>query len=388
MSLRQRLANWIGGEQRDHYLASVLASNGYSNVDPETATGIPAVHACVQLIAETVASLPLTVYRRTVDGGREIAQDHPLQPVLHDQANSVQTAMEFREQLVASVLLTGNGYARIEIDGQGSVSALLALHPSYVQVERLPTGRLRYKHQPPSGGTEVLLQDEVLHIRYRSADGITGLSPLSIAREAIGIALSHQSTERALYRNGVRLSGVITHPGNVKDKESLKRQWETLYSGAASGYRTAILEQGMKFESISMSLEDAQFVESRRLNIEDIARIFRVPPPSIGILDKATYSNITEQSRSLVMHTLRPWLVRIEQAMNMALLSAAARQVYFIEHNFEGLLRGSQKERFDAYAVGRQWGWMSANEIRRKENMPPVSGGDDYLSPMNMSAGS
>lgn len=353
-------------------------------VTAENATGVPAVHACVQLIAETTASLPLSVYRRTSDGGREIDSEHPLHRVLHDQPNSMQTAMEFREQLVAAVLLTGNGYAKIATDLRGQVTGLEPLHPGYMTIGQLPNGRLRYKYQDPAGRSEVLLQEDVLHVRYRSVDGITGLSPLTIARETIGIALAHQETEGNMHRNGVRLSGVLTVPGLVPDKRKLRQEWATLYRGTGRAGHTAVLEKGMDYKTISLSPADAQFVDSRKLNLEDIARIFRVPPPSIGILDKATYSNISEQSRSLVMHTLRPWLVRLEQAMNTALLSPEGQRTHFVEHNFEGLLRGSQKERFESYAVGRQWGWLSTNEVRSKENLSPISEGDDYLSPLNM----
>lgn len=361
----------------------VPGTNRYLN--EHTATGIPAVHACVQLIAESVASLPLNLYRRTADGGREIETDHPLQRLLHDAPNQVQTAMEFREQLTASVLLTGNGYARIVFDGAGKVTELVPLHPKAVQVDLLPNGRLRYRHTPNTGGTEVLIQDEVLHVKYRTTDGIAGLSPVTVARNTLSLSLAHQDTESSLYARGARLAGVLTTPGEVEDKDQLRSQWEALYAGSCSAYRTAVLEHGMKFEPMQMSMEDAQFIASRKLNLEEIARIFRVPPPAIGLLDNATYSNVTEQGRWLVTHCLRPWLVRIEQAMNMALLTDPA---HFIEHNFEGLLRGSQSERFEAYATARQWGFMSQNEIRRKENLSPIDGGDKYLNPLNMDSAS
>lgn len=370
---------------RDPYLAEKLgfrANAAGQFVSPETATGVPAVHACIQLIAETVASLPLAPYRRTEDGGQIVDSAHPLYRVLHDQANQVQTAMEFREQLAASCLLTGNGYALKELDGRGAVTQLLPLHPSTVNPVKLMNGRIRYEVTPESGGTERYTQDEVLHLRYRSKDGFTGLSPITIARETIGISLAQQEFESNFYKNGAAISGALKHPNTLTDDQAknIRESFERTHSGAGNAFKMLVLEEGMEFQSMSMSQQDAQFVESKRLTLEDIARIYRVPPPAIGILDRATYSNITEQSRSLVMHTLRPWLVRIEQAMNASLLTTDGRRTHFIEHNAEGLLRGTQKDRYDAYQVGREWGWLNVNEIRRLENMGNIGPEGDEFS--------
>ena len=354
---RQWFADRLAPERRalstrDPYLAQYFGIRGTAagqTVSPERATGIAAVHACVQLIAETIATLPLNVYRRT-DEGRTVDRMHPLHRVLHEQSNKVQTAVEFREQLLASVLLTGNGFARKVIDGRGAVIELVPLHPDRVRVEQLPNGCIRYQHTTQAGGSETLLQDEVLHLRYRSRDGITGLSPIGIARETIATALAQQETEGALYRNGVRPSGVLKMPGSLHNTEAyarLRDSFESAFAGTTNAARVLILEEGLDWQPISMSFADAQFVETRKLTLEDIARVFRVPPPAIGILDRATYSNITEQGRWLVMHTLRPWAVRIEQVMSNSLLTVDGRRAHFIEHNFEGLLRGNQKDRFE-----------------------------------------
>jgi len=369
---------------RDPYLAEKLgirANAAGQWVTPETATGVPAVHACVQLIAETVATLPLAPYRRTEDGGRQIDTNHPLHHLLHDQANQVQTAMEFREQFVASCLLTGNGYALKDLDGRGAVTQLLPVHPSHMHPVKLMNGRVRYELTPERGGTEKYTQDEVLHLRYRSTDGFSGLSPITIARETVGLALAQQSFESAFYKNGATIGAALKHPNRLTDDQTsnIQSSFERNYSGTSNAFRMIILEEGMEYEAIGMSQQDAQFVESRKLTLEDVARIYRVPPPAIGILSDATYSNITEQSRSLVMHTLRPWLVRIEQAMNASLLSVDGRRTHFLEHNAEGLLRGTQSDRYDAYAVGREWGWLNVNEIRRKENLGSIGPeGDIY----------
>lgn len=371
----------------DPYLAEMLgvrqASTG-SWVSEDTATGIPAVHACVQLIAESVASLPLAPYVRQADGSKTVDQSHPLYRVLHDQANRVQTAFEFREQFVASCLLTGNGYALKVMDPRGAIRELLPLHPSMVGVEKLANGRARYKVSTETG-TRVYTQDEILHLRYRSKDGYVGLSPITIARETIGLAQAQQAHEAAFFRNGTTLSGALIHPQKLTNEQAarIKKSLEDRHGGAGNAWRLMVLEEGMKFESISMTHEDAQFVESRKLTLEDVARIYRVPPPAIGILDKATYSNITEQSRHLVIHCLRPWLVRIEQAMNAALLSEDSQRTHVLEHNAEGLLRGDIKARYEAYRIGREWGWLSPNEIRSLENLGGIPNGDTYRQPMN-----
>lgn len=374
---------------RDPYLMEMMGMRDNAAgqmVTPESATGIPAVHACVQVIAETLASLPLPVYRRTDTGGREADGGHPLHRVLNEQSNPAQTSMECREQLIASCLLTGNGYALKEIDGRGAVASLLPLHPWQVRPEKLINGRIRYVVTPESGGTETYIQDEMLHVKYRSRDGYTGLSPITIARETLSVALAQQSHEGSVWRNGARLSGVLKTGGNLnyEQQERLKKSWLKNFTGPSQAGKVIVLEEGMDYQSISLSQKDAEFIEARKLTLEDIARIFRVPPPAIGILDKATYSNITEQSRMLVMHCLRPWMVRVDKAMNMSLLTDQGRRTHQIEHNAEGLLRGSTKDRFEAYRIAREWGWMSVNEIRQKENQNTIgSEGDTFRQPMN-----
>lgn len=355
-------------------------------VTPESATAIPTVHACVQLVAESLSALPLPVYKKTDDGGRVTDKSHPLHKVLNEQANDRQTSMEFREQLITSVLLTGNGYARKVINGRGQVVALEPEHPEHVYPERLTNGRIRYVVKREQGDDDIYLQDEMLHIKYRSKDGFTGLSPITIARQTIGMSLAHQSHESTLFKNGARLAGVLKTDSRLTSEQAqdLSRSWHDKYSGANANGKVVVLEEGMEYQPISLSQKDAEFIESRKMNNEDVARIFRVPPPSIGILDKATYSNITEQSRMLVKHCLMPWMVRIEKAMMISLLTTTGRQTHFIEHNAEGLLRGSIKERYEAYRIGIENGWLNSNEIRKLENLNGIgSEGDIYRKPMN-----
>lgn len=393
MGIAHKIAHAFGYDRRstpsrDPYVAEMfgLRENVAGQfVTPDNVTKVAAVHACIQLIAETTASLPLAPYRRLEDGGKVVDVDHPLHRVLHDKANDVQTAMEFREQLVASCLLTGNGYALKVIDGAGRVTALLPLPPQSVRVIKLVNGRLRYEVTQESG-TVIYTQDEVLHLRYRTVDGFTGISPIAEARDVIGTAMAQQAFEGTFYKNGAKPSGILSHPGRLgqESHDRIKTSFRQQHGGAENANKLLVLEEGMAYSQVSMSQRDAEYIESRRLTLEDIARIFRIPPPAIGILHEATYSNISEQSRMLVSQTLRPWFVRIEQAMNEALLTSRGRRTHFIEHNAEGLLRGNLQERYEAYRVAREWGWLSVNEIRRTENMGDIGKeGDTYREPLN-----
>lgn len=393
MGMANRLANVLGYEKRatsskDPYLMEMFGQRenvAGQFITPENVTKVAAVHACIQLIAETTASLPLAPYRRLDDGGKQTDTNHPLYNVLHNKANQIQTAMEFREQLVASCLLTGNGYALKLIDGTGLVTELLPLTPQSVRAVKLVNGRVRYEVTRDQG-TVVYTQDEILHLRYRTVDGFTGISPITEARNVIGTAMAQQEFEGTFYKQGAKPSAMLSHPHQLTEPQryNIKKSFAEDHSGTANMNKLIVLEEGMTYNQVSMSQRDAEYIESRRLTLEDIARIFRVPPPAIGILNDATYSNISEQSRMLVSQTLRPWFVRIEQAMNEALLTPQGRQTHFIEHNADGLLRGNQQERFDSYRVGREWGWLSVNEIRQRENMGSVGPeGDTYREPLN-----
>lgn len=393
MGIVNRLATALGYEKRDissrdPYLMEMFGQR--ENVagqflTPDNATKVATVHACVQLIAETTASLPLAPYRRLSDGGKEIDTNHPLYDVLHNKANQVQTAMEFREQFVASCLLTGNGYARKVIDGAGRVIELLPIPPQNVQVVKLVNGRVRYE-VTTDNRTRTYTQDEILHLRYRTVDGIKGISPITEASDVIGTAMAQQEFEGTFYKQGAKPSALLSHPHQLNQEQmtNIKKSFDRNHGGTANMNRVLVLEEGMTYSPVSMSQKDADYIESRRLTIDDICRIFRVPPPMVGVLQDATYSNISEQSRMLVSHTLRPWFVRIEQAMNEALLTPRGRRTHFIEHNAEGLLRGNLQERYEAYRVAREWGWLSVNEIRRTENMGDIGpDGDTYREPLN-----
>jgi HK97 family phage portal protein len=342
--------------------------------------GIAVAQVCITLIAETCASLPLKVYRRD-DDGRQEAPDHPLARVLR-QPNGWQTAMG---QMVAAMLTHGNAYSRITLDGRGAVAALVPLQPEAVNPVRLVNGSIAYDVTAPRG-RERLLADEVLHFRWRSKDGVRGLSPIQIARETFGNALAEVEFQGSMWRNGARPSAVLQHPGRLgaEAHERLKTSFVQNFGGTWNAGRVLVCEEGMKLEPWSLSAKDAEFIAARKLTAEDVCRAFNVPPPVAHILDHATYSNISEQLKSFVRLTIRPWLVRLEQTITNKLLSEAGRRQFFIEHSVEGLLRADTKDRYEAYRTGREWGWLSPNDIRKLENMPPISSGDIYTSPLNM----
>lgn len=348
--------------------------------------GLAVAHVCIQLIAETCASLPLKVYRRRDDGGREEAPDHPLARVLRRPADDL-TSMAWREMMVAAMLTHGNAYARIVLDGRGAPVTLLPLAPDDVEPLRLINGSIAYEVNL-ARRRERLLAGEVLHFRWRTRDGLRGLSPIRLARETFGNALAEVEYQGAMWRNGARPSAVLEHPGALGEEAvaQLKRSFGDAFAGPANAGRLVVLEEGMVLKPWSLSAKDAEFIAARKLTAEDVCRIFNVPPPVAHILDHATYSNISEQLRSFVRLTIRPWLVRIEEALDAQLLGEEGRRRYYVEHSVEGLLRAETRERYEAYRIGREWGWLSANDCRRLENLPPVDGGDAYLRPLNMAA--
>lgn len=370
----------------DPYLAEFFghSPNG-SFVDPIRASGIAVAHRCISLIAELMASTPLHVYRRGDRGGRDRAPEHPLYGVLHDAPNNEQTAFEFREALIAALLIHGNAYAEIVVNGRGQVTALRLIDPRMVAVERLASGRHRYRIGGASG--RVLLPEEVLHLRYRlAADGLTGLSPIQLTRETFGLALTQVDTAAKQARRAFRPEGALVFPnalsGEARDNAMTKLAAKIGRNEDSAG--VFVLDAGVEWKPFAFSSKDAEFLESRKLTALDICRVFGVPPSAAGITDNATYSNIGEESRALVQRCLAPMAARVEQAMNSALLSTDGRKSFFIEHDLAGLLRGDLGARYAAYRVGRDGGWLSPNEIRRLENMPEIEGGDEYLSPLNM----
>lgn len=381
MNILTRVAGALGFEKRatagDPYWAN-FASLQTGPVNPTTAQGVSAVYACVNAISETTASLPLILFRRKGDD-RERATDHPLYSVLHDQANEQQTALEFREWMQACVLLRGNGYARIMRGNDGQVRELLPLAPDRVTVLRAGS-KLAYDYTDQAGAVHRLLAHEVLHLRYRAGDdAVLGISPISAARNVIGLAIAEAEHGNATFSNGAKLSGLLKFPGklNPDQREHIRNSWASQYGSGSNSGKTAILEGGVDYQTVSMTLEDAEWIAARQFSVEEVARLFRVPPTVIGDLRHGNYSNSVEMARQFVTMTLRRHLVAWEQAISKQLLTEAGRRVYFAEHQVEGLLRGDAVNRADFYSKGIQAGWLMPSEARRLENLPTIEGIDD-----------
>ena len=385
------LARMFGTETRtaalpsDPYWANFAAmrSIGAPTAD-NILSNLAVATRCIALRSELLASVPLFLFRRTPDGGRERADDNPLNGTLHDIANGGQSAFEFRELLIRCLDLFGNAFARIDRNARGQVTALWPLLPGDVQVDRLANGRLRYRIYSGTR-TEALLQEEVLHIRAASRDGVMGLSPIAVARGSLALALAHQETAASLSQNSLRPSGLLVYPQTLSatQRQQIKDGAASAYAGSQQAGKMMLIDAGAKYEALSFSPEDAQFLETRKLANEDIARIFGLPPTCVGLVDKATYSNTEQESRALVQNALGPLAGRIEAAMARCLLTDVGRRTLYIEHDLNGLLRGDVKARFDAYRLAREIGVYSANDIRRKENEPPIPDGDTYHMPVN-----
>jgi HK97 family phage portal protein len=353
-----------------------------------------AVYSCVRILSEAVAGLPLHFYRYTDNGGKEKAADHPLYFLLHDEPNPEMTSFVFRETLMTHLLLWGNAYAQIIRNGKGEVIGLYPLMPDRMGVERDSKGQLYYEYtvsmeDAPTvkGSTVILPPTEVLHIPGLGFDGLVGYSPIAMAKNAIGMAIACEEYGAKFFANGAQPSGVLEHPGTIKDPTRVRESWQSTFGGSHNANKVAVLEEGMKYTPISISPEQAQFLETRKFQINEIARIFRVPPHMVGDLEKSSFSNIEQQSLEFVKYTLDPWVSRWEQSMARSLLTAEEKKKYFVKFNVDGLLRGDYQSRMNGYAVGRQNGWMSANDIRELENLdriPEEAGGDLYLINGNM----
>ena len=353
-----------------------------------------AVYSCVRILAEAVAGLPLHLYRYTDDGGKEKAIDHPLYLLLHDEPNPEMSSFVFRETLMTHLLLWGNAYAQVIRNGKGEVVGLYPLMPNKMSVDRDDNGQLYYTYQrssdeaPMMKGTTVVLQpSDVLHIPGLGFDGLMGYSPIAMAKNAIGLAIATEEYGAKFFANGAAPSGVLEHPGTIKDPNRVREAWQSQFGGSSNSGKVAVLEEGMKYTPISISPEQAQFLETRKFQINEIARIFRVPPHMVGDLEKSSFSNIEQQSLEFVKYTLDPWVVRWEQSIQRRLLTPDEKRGYFVKFNVEGLLRGDYASRMSGYATARQNGWMSANDIRELENLDRISaedGGDLYLINGNM----
>lgn len=384
---RDKPKNALGGSRYSFFFGNTSAGKA---VNEHTAMQMTAVYSCVRILSETLAGLPLHVYRYNDSGGKEKYLKHPLYKLLHDEPNPEMTSFAFRETLMSHLLLWGNAYAQIIRNARGEVIALYPLMPNKMTVDRDSKGRLFYLYSRTSDDAPTLGDDsqvylspsEVLHIPGLGFDGLIGYSPIAMAKNAVGLAIATEEYGAKFFANGAAPGGVLEHPGTIKDPQKVKESWNAAYQGSQNAHRVAVLEEGMKYQPIGISPEQAQFLETRKFQINEIARIFRVPPHMLADLEKSSFSNIEQQSLEFVKYTLDPWVVRREQSMCRALLMESEKPIVFIKFNVDGLLRGDYVSRMSGYATARQNGWMSANDIRELENLdriPAEFGGDLYL---------
>lgn len=363
-------------------------------VSPETYRECPECDACVTLLEDTVATLPLDLYERTGPDQRRRVDEHPLHLLLHDRPNAWQTSAEFRAMLEGFVQGYANAYAEI-VSGPTGIRALEPLHPLQVYPFRTTTGAVAYRYTPYGGSPRTLLQGEVLHIREHpfQRDMIRGASKVERHREAIGRALATGEYLSRFFSNGaVPKTFLVPQAGqqlNETTREELREQFERKHSGLANAHRVGVLPALLDIKQLGVDNEKAQVIEAYRLSVAQVARIFGVPLHLIGdnsqtVGSGAGGTGIEQQSIGFLTYHMRPKLVRWEQALNAALMSAGMAQRFYFEFNVDGLLRGDFKSRMDGYGVMVQWGLASANEIRRRENLPPVEGGDERLIPLNM----
>ena len=362
-------------------------------VDQTSALRMSAVYACIRLLSETLAQLPLNIRRSTPDGS-ELATSHPLYNILHNTPNRFMSSFSWRNTVMSHCVGWGNGYSYIVRNQIGEPRGLFPLLPdrTYPQIV---DGQLRYQSQINETPLPDILPVDILHIPALSFDGLVGISPIALHRQSIGLGMAAQKFGAKMYSSGSMLSGVLKHPGRLKRKaerpddpspvERLRKQWRQLYSGLDNAGSVAVLEEGMEFQKTAIDPVDAQYVELMKFQVADIARIFNVASHLINDLDRATFNNISELSLSFLRYTMTPWIVRWEQELNRKLFPDS--NTYFVKFNLQGLLRGTLTERKDYYKTAIEYGWLSRNEVRELEDLNRIEGLDEYLQPLNMGSG-
>ncbi|MDD7270458.1 MAG: phage portal protein, partial [Spirochaetales bacterium] len=333
-------------------------------VNERTAMQTTAVYACVRILAEAIASLPLHIYKYDEKGGKVMAIDHPLYTLLHDEPNPEMTSFVFRETMMSHLLIWGNAYAQIIRDGAGRVVSLYPLLPNQMEVDRDDKGRIFYTYTRQNddnpnfkeNGDIVLKAEEVLHICGLGFNGLKGFSPLAMAKNAVGMTIACEEYGASFFANGANPGGVLEHPGILKDPAKVRESWNEVYRGSNNAHKVAVLEEGMTYKTIGIPPEEAQFLETRKFQLDEIARLYRIPPHMVGSLERSTFNNIEQQSLEFVKYTLDPWVIRWEQALQKALLLPSEKGQYFIKLNVDGLLRGDYKSRMEGYSIGLQNG--------------------------------
>lgn len=388
---RDKPKNYHVGSQYSFLFGTTTSGK---SVTEFTAMQTTAVYSCVRILSEAIASLPLHLYKYN-GNSKERVYDHPLYLILHDEPNPEMTSFIFRETLMTHLLLWGNAYAQIIRDGAGRVVALYPLLPNKMSVDRNAHGQLVYTYCRDSDenpnfreyGQVTLRREDVLHIPGLGFDGLVGYSPIAMMKNAVGITMACEEYGASFFANGATPGGVLEHPGVLKDPAKVRESWNEVYRGSGNAHKVAVLEEGMKYQQIGLPPEDSQFLETRKFQLDEIARLYRIPPHMVGDLEKSSFSNIEQQSLEFVKYTLDPWVIRWEQSLQRALLLPSEKGEYFVKLNVDGLLRGDYASRMTGYATARQNGWMSANDIREMEDLNPIpdeEGGNLYLINGNM----
>ena len=393
MNLLTRLGHWLAPRAADYDdddSELVVPGGKKANASGVLLNGdaplmLSAVWAATRIISEAISALPVQVIERRGDR-REVLDSHPAAWLLGISPDEELTSVDFIGADVAHALLWGNGYASITRELNGAPRALHLLQPHRVTVKRTDAGELVYEVRDDYGYTDTVPAADILHLRGLGYDGLIGYSVVTYARQSLGMSHAMETFGAGFFGNGTHPAGVLTTEQSLQkvDVDAMRKQWEDVHKGARKSNKTAILGGGLKWEAMTMPLNDAQFLESRRFQVLEIARWFRVPPHKLAELDRATHTNIEQENIAFVGDCLLPWVRRLESECNLKLLGRNQRNFQRIKFNLAGLLRGDLKSRYDAYAVGRQNGWLSANDVRRLEDLNPISGGDDYHVQTNL----
>lgn len=359
------------------------------NVTSERAIAHTAVYDCVNILSQSIASLPFSVYKREVLKDKSLnnkAFNHPLYTILHDEPNNEMTSYTWRVVVMVHLALRGNHFSQIIRNNAGKVTGIYPLNPDKMQIVRLENKELRYMYQSDSYGQVPLYPNEILHFIGMTMDGIIGMSPIEYNRHAIGMSIAMEEFGGTYFKNGANGGGVLHTENKLSEPafERLKSEWASKYAGLVNANKPIILEEGLKWEKLAISNEDSQFLQSRKFQKSEIASIYRIPPHMINEMDKATFSNIEHQSIQFVTDAIRPWVVNIEQECRRKLLSDSEKANHYMRLNLAALLRGDTKSRYEAYGMGIKDGWLVRNEAREMEDLNPLDGLDEPLYPLNM----
>lgn len=372
----------------DPFLGEFLGARWQAKADVQQASGLAVAQAAINAISGALAAAPLETYREDANGDRTVDLKHPLYALLTDEPFPGVGAFAMREWIYRCLLTQGEAFVRIHRNGVARVTGLEPLWKGSVQVEELTSGRIRYQYQPRFGGVQTIMPDDMLHLRYASIDGVHGRSPIQLAAASFGLAVSQANQAGAQSENAFRPAGALVIPEKIggENKRAAIVNLKERFVGSVKAGDFMVLDGGAKFETFQFSARDSEFLESRKLSNLDICSAYGIPPSIVGILDGGGYGTSSEEGRRFLRLCLRPWARRIENQMAVQLLSPEARKTVYLEHDLSGVEQASEKERYEAYSIGRNNGWLSINDIRHRENMPRIAGGNEYLKPMNMQA--